>query len=41
MESKQEMEGGRGEVERKWGEGGGWKEELRKEGEKDYKAEKG
>lgn len=41
MESKQEMEGGREEVERKRGEGGGWKEELRQEGEKDYKAEKG
>lgn len=41
MESKQETEGGREEVERKWGEGAGWKEELRQEGEEDYKVEKG
>lgn len=41
MESKQETEGGREEVGRKWGGGGGWKEELKQEGETDYKAKKG
>lgn len=44
MESKQETEGGR-EGGRWWrgsgGRGAGWKEELRQEGEEDYKVEKG